>query len=121
MSEAFSLHVLCRQEGARPKGLVLVNRESGIHDSYSWRVKDDQMAGLVGKTFCMHTTKSEPSYLGGQIIDIRREPIEANDGEVRAIVRFKVTKDARGIMWPPTSNPNEYHQVNVEVPIDKLR
>lgn len=120
MSEAFSLHVLCRQEGARPKGLVLVDRDTGTHDSYSWRIKDEQIAGLIGKTFCMHASKSEPSYLGGEIIEIRREPIEANDGEVRAIVRFKVTKGARGVAWPPTTNPNEYHQVNVAVPMDKL-
>ncbi|MRX33206.1 hypothetical protein [Aminobacter sp. MDW-2] len=121
MSEAVSLHVICRQEGSRPKGLVLVDRDTGAHDSYSWRVKDEQIAGLIGKTFCMHAAKSELSYLGGQIIEIRREPIEANDGEVRAIVRFQVTKDARGIAWPPTSNPNEYHQVNTEVPLDRLR
>lgn len=121
MTDAVSLHVLCRQEGIRPKGVVPVEGEQHVYDSVSWRVREDQIAGLIGKTFCLHEGKPQPSYMGGEILSIERRPIEDNGGEVRAVVRFRVTLEARGIKWPPTDNPNEYCQVNTDVPIDLLK
>jgi len=103
-----------------PKGLVLVDKSSWTYDAVSWRVSEDDIPALIGKTFCMHQSKAEPSYRGGTILAIRREPIPDNDGEVRAIVRFQATKEASGLAWPPTDNPNEYHRVNREVPISEL-
>lgn len=120
MSDAISLHVLCRYEGISPKGLRRL--EAGVYESVSWRVKQAQFLGLIGKTFCMHESKSKPSYLGGEILEIRQEAIPHNDGELRAIVKFRVVPEDRdGIKWPPTSNPNEYCHVNTSVPLEKLR
>lgn len=121
MPDAISLHVLCRYEGATPKGLKPVDKKVGTYDSISWRIKEDQAKALVGKLFCMHEAKSSPSYLGGKIIAISIEPIPDNDGEKRGIVRFKVSREGRGVNWPPTDNPNEYHRVNADVPLERLR
>lgn len=121
MSDAVSLHVLCRYEGRKPKGVMPVNDEPGVFDSVSWRVREDQIPGLIGKAFCLHEAKSSPSALGGKILAIERRPIEDNGGEVRAVVRFRVDPIARGIKWPPTDNPNEYCRVNADVPLDELR
>lgn len=41
MSDAHSLHVLCRYEGMAPMGLILVDRSSWTYDSVSWRVAED--------------------------------------------------------------------------------
>lgn len=114
MPEAVSLHVLCRFDGMTPKGLVLVDRGSWTYDSISWRVAEDEIPGLIGKTFCMHLSKSQPSYRGGRIVSIRREVIDDNGGEVRAIVRFEALKEATGLAWPPTDNPNEYHRISYQ-------
>ncbi len=120
MPDAISLHVLCRYEGTSPKGLTRL--EVGVFESVSWRVKEAQFPGLIGKTFCMHESKSKPSYLGGEIIEIRQAAIPDNGGELRAIVKFRVVPEVRdGIKWPPTSNPNEYCQVNTSVPLEQLR
>lgn len=121
MSDACSLHVLCRYEGRTPKGLILVDRSSWTYDSVSWRVAEDDILGLIGKTFCMHLSKSEPSYRGGKFVSIRREAIDDNGGAVRAIVRFEASMDATGLAWPPTDNPNEYHRVNYHTPVSQLR
>lgn len=122
MSDAISLHVLCRldKKTGRPKGNRFISE--GVYESVSWRVKSELFRSLIGKTFCMHESKSKPSYLGGEILEIRQEAIPDNDGELRAIVKFRVIPEDRdGIKWPPTSNPNEYCHVNTSVPLEKLR
>lgn len=52
----------------------------------------------------MHQSKSEPSYKGGKIASIRREAIDDNGGEVRAIVRFGASMEATGLAWPSSDN-----------------
>lgn len=122
MKEAISLHVLCRYEGKDPKGLVAVDLKERIYDSVSWRVKETEVASLKDKIFFMHESKTKPSYLSGIILDIRHEPIADNDGEVRAIVRFQVTKESRvKTDWPYTDNPNEYYRINYDTPLRDLR
>lgn len=121
MTDAISLHVLCRYENARPKGLKLLDPKTGLYESYSWRVGDDQLEGLKGKTFCMHQSKSEDSYLSGEIVGIVRRKIEDNNGEERAVVTFTKNPKCKGIKWPPTNNPNEYCHVNADVPLELLR
>jgi hypothetical protein len=122
MIQPISLHVLCRYEGTNPKGMSAVDKREHIYDSVSWRIKEQDFEPLVGKCFFMHESKTQPSYLGGEIVDIRAEPIPDNDGEIRAIVRFKLTKEARQkTNWPATDNPNEYCRVNYDTPLDELR
>ncbi|MDM7850164.1 hypothetical protein [Pseudochrobactrum kiredjianiae] len=122
MNNAISLHVLCRYEDGRPKGLVTLDQKAGLFDSVSWRIKDAEIDGLIGKEFFMHEAKNKQSYLNGTIIGIRREAIADNDGEVRAIVQFKATKENRiKTDWPPTDNPNEYYRINYDMPLEKLR
>lgn len=119
MPDPISLHVLCRGETISAKGLVPIDKSQHIYDSISWRISEDQIDGLIGKPFFMHESKSSPSYFGGNIIQIVRRPIEDNDGEIRAVVRFQATKEAKGIKWPPTDNPNEYHRVNLDAPLER--
>lgn len=121
MSLPISLHVLCRHEGLSPKGLLLIDKAKGIYESTSWRVPEALCADLVDKTFAMHESKGQSSYFGGEIISIDRRPIEDNDGEVRAVVTFRATIEGKGLTWPPTDNPNEYHRINLSTPLADLQ
>lgn len=122
MKQPISLHVLCRYENGRPKGLVAIDLKNGLFESVSWRVKETEIASLKGKEFFMHESKNDLSYLNGIITDIRREEIADNDGEVRAIVQFKATKENRiKTAWPQTDNPNEYYRINYDAPLESLR
>lgn len=121
MTEPISLHVLCRHEGPTPKGLKTLDRAKGIYESTSWRVPEHLCMNLIGKTFAMHESKTKPSYFGGEIIAVDRKPIEDNGGEVRAIVTFRATREGKGINWPPTDNPNEYHRINHTAPLEELQ
>jgi len=122
MKQPISLHVLCRYENDRPKGLVAIDLKNGLFESVSWRVKENEIASLIGKEFFMHESKNDLSYLNGIITDIRREEIADNDGEVRAIVQFKATKENRiKTGWPKTDNPNEYYRINYDTPLEYLR
>jgi hypothetical protein len=47
-------------------------------------------------------------------LEINYRPQADNDGEVMAVVKFKAAKEARGIPWPPTSNPNEFLRVSLD-------
>ncbi|MDR2311664.1 MAG: hypothetical protein LBE54_11830 [Brucellaceae bacterium] len=124
MKEPISLHVLCRREGVFPKGVVKLeaSKDKIIYDSVSWRVKEHDFEGLKGKPFFLHDAKNQLSYRSGVILYLREEAIPDNDGEMRAIVKFEVTKDApKPSKWPDTDNPNEYCRVNYDTPLDQLR
>ena len=124
MKQPISLHVLCRTEGLFPKGVVKIgsSKDKIIYDSISWRGKKQEVAGWEGKPFLLQETKTLPSYRSGIIINLREEAIPDNNGELRAIVHFEVTKDApKPSMWPSTDNPNEYCRVNYDDPLENLQ
>ena len=109
---AISLHVICRTDGIFPKGVKALDKKNHIYESVSWRFDPQFIPFLKGRTFCLHEAKSKPSYMGGEIVEIIRRPIEDNDGEIRNVVIFRATNEGRGIEWPPTNNPNEFCHVN---------
>lgn len=90
----------------------MLDKIEKTYKSISWRVKSEHIEGLKGKPFCMHEKKTEKSYFGGIITDIKREPIPDNKDEVRAIVFFTATESAKKIAWPPTNNKMEYLNIN---------
>jgi hypothetical protein len=118
MPNAFSLHVICRQGSLSPKGVVMVDKNQ--YKSISWRFSSAHIPDLIGAPICFHEKRSERSYFGGTITDIKREEIADNDGDVRNVVFFTSDGSGRSLRWP--GNPKaqiEYH-VNREVPVSDL-
>lgn len=108
MSNDSTLHVICHKEsGAKYKGLDDIDPKAFIFESRSWRIKKEDADLLIGGTFCLHSSKAKVSDYGGEILEINYRPQADNDGEVRAVVKFRATKEARGLSWPKTTNPME--------------
>lgn len=119
LDESISLHVLCRIKGIAPHGVTQV--EKGQYQSVSWRFHAGHIPGLIGRPICFHEVKSKPSYFGGTITRIDREPVADNDGDVRSIVYFTSDGTGTGLKWAGNQQSREVFHVNKSVPLAELK
>jgi len=93
------LHVFENNGGVRLVGNF--NKEGqNTYESFSWVLSDNTIDNLNGGNIYLHKSKSTPSFFGGNIVSIRREPTEGN----RAVVRFVSNPDS---VKPPTHWPRQ--------------
>ncbi|WP_108461485.1 hypothetical protein [Devosia naphthalenivorans] len=108
------VHVICRKEpGTKYKGLDTIDPRALVFESRAWRLKPEDTSKLIGGLFCLHAAKADRSSYGGEIIEINFRPQEDNGGEVMAVVKFRADKEAIGLAWPDTNNPNEFLRVDL--------
>lgn len=122
MSSIVSLHVLCRPGRIAPHGVEVVDKNDPHKlKSVSWRFSAENNLELPGVPICFHERKAEPSYFGGTITKIEREPIADNDGEIRNIVYFTSDGNGKHLKWPGSKRSQIEFHINRTVPLDDLK
>lgn len=89
------LHLICQsQKGFSHQG-------DNIHLSEMWELNDNEVQQIKGGVVHFHETKAQPSYFGGEVLDVYPAPDEVqDDGRVRYIIKLKATLEAKNQKWP---------------------
>lgn len=100
-----------------PKGMSSVAGEPGVFMSCCWDIKLEDAIKLIGGKIYFHETKSKPSKLGGNVIDVAE--IDMSDGATeyyipsegdkdkkpaRVMFKFQLTQDCRDVKWAGKSH-----------------
>ncbi|MFC5586384.1 hypothetical protein ACFPOD_14810 [Nitratireductor kimnyeongensis] len=69
-----------------------------IYESGYWDLKPDEAECLKGGRAYFHQTKQDSSYIGGKVLDWRKEETDAAHSE-RIVFTFEADFDGRGKPW----------------------
>lgn len=86
------LHLICRDA----KGLVCLDPKETIYRSEAWALTAAEVAKLAGGRVYFHQAKAEPSYFGGQVLEIESLP---GENPQRFALRLKADRAAKGVGW----------------------
>ena len=94
-----SLHLICKFDGANPRGLYLVDKESRLWGSGQWDISEKEAALVVGGNLYLHETKDSPAYFGGKVkfYELNEVPELARSERITFI--FEYDEAARGKSW----------------------
>lgn len=94
-----SIHFICRASA----GIRCLDPKAGVYESEAWLLTPEDISALVDGEVFFHETKSQPSYFGGSILDIR--PVEGGAPESeaarRCIISLRSTPAGRNVKWNP--------------------
>jgi len=88
-----------------------------IFDSGYWAIDFEDACQLVGGTLCLHESKNDPAYHGGNVLEVH---LAGHDTPYpgRVVFRFEATREAKGMRWAGQSHAMAYDSGNVIVKSD---
>lgn len=90
------IHFICKQGD----GLHVVDKKGAIYLSESWLLSPSEIEALQGGRVVLHAVKSQPSYFGGTILDIRPTDDGVEEGgRVRCSLTVQSALTAKGLPW----------------------
>ena len=133
----FVLHLKCEGRGHTtgiPSQLNGVKRRFDLGDntyqSGYWNIELEEGKKLVGGEIFLHETKSKPSMVGGEVIDVyEQELTEENVQELdmdylpipsrrtRVVFVFQLTSECKGIKWRGDDSMMSHNGKIHEVPV----
>jgi hypothetical protein len=100
-----SIHVAHKSENANHQP-QRVDGTIGVYESGNWVVNIKRAASLIGSKIYLHKLRSEPSFLGGEIISFRE--ILPKNKFVRVVFRFREDPECTGVLTSSKGWRNEY-------------
>ena len=117
------------KETNRPLGLTQIQPKINKYMSCCWDFDIEEMKQLIGGMIFFHKTKTEPSYLGGKVLDVHPITMDKDyDGPYyqpkledidkrsdRMMFEFEITIDSRDVKWRGKDHMMSYFGGIVEV------
>ena len=89
------IHLLCRGRD----GLNVVDKLKHIYESHSWLLSASDAETLKGGDVLLHERKSEPSYFGGTVLEVRPEEPFGAATRTRCVLIVQSTLACKGVPW----------------------
>lgn len=89
------IHLLCRAN----EGLRCTDKATATYESEAWLLSSDDVAALEGGEVFLHTAKSQPSYFGGRIKDVRPLQDGSTSGRRRCALIIESRAECKGVRW----------------------
>ena len=125
------LHIIKKmdKETNRPLGLTQIQPKVNRYMSCCWDFDIEEMKQLIGGMIFFHKTKTEPSYLGGKVLNVHPITMDKDyDGPYyqpkledidkrsdRMMFEFEITLDSRDVKWRGKDHTMSYVGGIVEV------
>ena len=125
------LHIIKKmdKETNRPLGLTQIQPKVNRYMSCCWDFDIEEMKELIGGMIFFHKTKTEPSYLGGKVLNVHPIKMDKDyDGPYyqpkledidkrsdRMMFEFEITLDSRDVKWRGKDHTMSYVGGIVEV------